>query len=95
MAVDAGTVRRIARLARIGMSEDELAPMAKELNAILQFVEALGAIDTDGVAPMTSVVEARLPERADQVSEGNDPEGILANAPLRIDGFFVVPTVVE
>ena len=95
MAIDVSTVERIARLARIGMSKNELGPMAKELNAILQFVEALNAIDTAGVPPMTSVVEARLPERADAVTEGGVPERVLRNAPDRIDDFFVVPKVVE
>ena len=95
MAVDEAAVRRIARLARIGMSESELAPMAKELNAILHFVEALNAIDTEGVPPMTSVVAAQLPVRKDVVTEGDAADAVLANAPERIDSFFAVPKVVE
>lgn len=95
MAVEKETVRRIARLARIGISEAELGPMAKELNAILAFVEALGQIDTTDVAPLTSVVEATLKKRSDTVVEGDDPDNITRNAPERIDSYFAVPKVVE
>jgi aspartyl-tRNA(Asn)/glutamyl-tRNA(Gln) amidotransferase subunit C len=95
MAIDEKAVQRIAHLARIGLGPGELAPMAAALNAILHFVEALGAIDTGDAPPMTSVVEAQLPMRADTVTEGDAADAILANAPARIDGFFVVPKVVE
>ena len=95
MSVDKETVRKIARLARIGITEPELEPMAKELNAILSFVEALDKIDTSGVAPLTSVVAAHLKQRDDVVTEGDQAEGIVKNAPDRIDTFFAVPKVVE
>jgi aspartyl-tRNA(Asn)/glutamyl-tRNA(Gln) amidotransferase subunit C len=95
MAVDKEAVRRIAKLARIGISESELEPMARELNAILTFVETLDQIDTAGVPPLTSVVAAHLKQRDDVVSEGGEPEAVLKNAPERIDDYFVVPKVVE
>jgi len=95
MAVDKEAVRRIAKLARIGISEAELEPMAKELNAILAFVETLDQIDTANVPPLTSVVAQHLKQRDDVVTEGGNPEGILKNAPERIDDYFVVPKVVE
>ena len=95
MAVDKEAVRRIAKLARIGITEAELEPMAKELNAILSFVETLDQIDTSGVAALTSVVEARLKQRDDIVTDGGAPDAILKNAPDKIDGYFVVPKVVE
>jgi aspartyl-tRNA(Asn)/glutamyl-tRNA(Gln) amidotransferase subunit C len=95
MAVDKEAVRRIARLARIGIAEAELEPMARELNAILSFVEALDQIDTSGVAPLTSVVAAHLKQRDDVISDGGDPAAILRNAPEKIDGYFAVPKVVE
>jgi len=95
MAVDKEQVRRIAKLARIGITEAELEPMAKELNAILSFVETLDRIDTSGVPALTSVVAAHLKQRDDVVTEGQDPAGILKNAPERVDDYFVVPKVVE
>lgn len=95
MSVDTKTVRKIARLARIGIGEAELEPMAKELNTILHFVEQLDAIDTSDVAPMTSAVETKLPQRADEVTDGECADDIVKNAPERIDTFFAVPKVVE
>ena len=95
MAIDAATVRRVARLARIREPEDRLEPLARELSAILGWIEQLNEIDTDGVEPMTSAVAATLPMRDDVVTDGGDAEAILANAPAKADGFFVVPKVVE
>lgn len=95
MAIDAATVRRVARLARIREPEDRLEPLARELSAILGWIEQLNEIDTDGVEPMTSAVAATLPMREDIVTDGGDADAILANAPAKADGFFVVPKVVE
>jgi aspartyl-tRNA(Asn)/glutamyl-tRNA(Gln) amidotransferase subunit C len=95
MALDEKIVARIARLARIAVSEDELAPLAGELSHILEWIEQLNEVDTAGVAPMTSVVAMRLAWREDQVTDGGQAEAILANAPARQDGYFVVPRVVE
>ena len=95
MSVDKDTVRRIAHLARIAIKEEELEPMTGELNAILAWVEQLGEVDTDGVAPMTSVVEATLRLRADEVTDGGYVERVTRNAPNRSDGFFTVPKVME
>jgi len=95
MAVDKEQVRRIAKLARVGIAEAELEPMAVALNAILSFVETLDRIDTSGVPALTSVVGAHLKQREDVVTEGHDPAGILKNAPERVDDYFVVPKVVE
>jgi len=95
MAIDAATVRRVARLARIREPEDRLEPLARELSAILGWIEQLNEIDTDGVEPMTSAVAATLPMREDVVTDGGDADAILANAPAKADGFFVVPKVVE
>ncbi|MDQ0301070.1 Asp-tRNA(Asn)/Glu-tRNA(Gln) amidotransferase subunit GatC [Ancylobacter polymorphus] len=95
MSVDQATVRRVAHLARIAVTEDEVAHLQGELNAILAFVEQLGEVDTDGVEPMTSVIPMTLPLRADVVSDGFYPERVLANAPAAEDGFFAVPKVVE
>lgn len=95
MSIDNATVAAIARLARIDVPEDDRAQLARELSNILTWVERLGEVDTEGVAPMTSVVEVALPRRADVVTDGGAADDILANAPQRDDGFFVVPRVVE
>jgi aspartyl-tRNA(Asn)/glutamyl-tRNA(Gln) amidotransferase subunit C len=95
MSLDEATVARIASLARIAVPETELAPLAGELSHILGWIEQLDEVDTDGVAPMTSVVAMRLAWREDAITDGGKAEAILANAPERQDGYFVVPKVVE
>lgn len=95
MAIDAATVRKVARLARIAEPEEKLEPLAKELSGILNWIEQLGEVNTDGVEPMTSAVEVALPMREDVVTDGGDPAKVLANAPKTTGNFFVVPKVVE
>ena len=95
MAIDVDTVRKVARLARIAEPEDRLAPLAQELNGILQWIEQLAEVDTDGVEPMTSAVAQTLPMRDDVVTDGGNPAPVLGNAPRKDQGFFVVPKVVE
>jgi aspartyl-tRNA(Asn)/glutamyl-tRNA(Gln) amidotransferase subunit C len=95
MAIDADTVRKVARLARIATPEDRVEQLARELNAIIAWIEQLGEVDTDGVEPMTSAVHTPLPMRDDVVTEGGDPEIVLSNAPKRAGDFYVVPKVVE
>ena len=95
MAIDAATVRKVAKLARIAEPEERLELLAKELSGILDWIEQLGEVETDGVEPMTTSVAMTLPMREDVVTEGGDPEKVLANAPKRSGDFFVVPKVVE
>lgn len=95
MSLDKATVARIARLARLEVPDDQLETVAGELDHILAFVEQLNEVNTQGVAPMTAVVEMVLRMRADKVTEGGDPEKVLANAPERAGDYFVVPKVVE
>ena len=95
MAIDAATVRKVARLARIAVPEERLEPLSQELSGILQWIEQLSEVDTDGVEPMTSAVAATLPMREDVVTDGGDAARVLGNAPRAIDGFYVVPKVVE
>jgi aspartyl-tRNA(Asn)/glutamyl-tRNA(Gln) amidotransferase subunit C len=95
MSVDADTVRRIAHLARIRVADDEVEHLQGELNAILAFFEQLSELDVDGVEPMTSVTPMVMKKRADVVTDGGDPEAVLANAPAREGDFFLVPKVVE
>jgi len=95
MSLDKATVTRIAHLARIKVPDAELDHLVGELGTILNFVEQLNEVDTEGVSPIASVVAARLPRRDDVVSDGGYAEDILANAPERTGGYFVVPKVVE
>ncbi|MBS0278936.1 MAG: Asp-tRNA(Asn)/Glu-tRNA(Gln) amidotransferase subunit GatC [Proteobacteria bacterium] len=95
MSVDKDTVRRIAKLARIALEEERVAPMERELNGILAWVEQLQEVNVEGVAPMTSVVAQKLKMRDDVVTDGNIADAVTANAPMREDNFFVVPKVVE
>ena len=95
MSVDQAAVRRIARLARIAVTDAEVPHLQDEINAILAFIEDLSAVDVEGVEPMTSVIPLKLPMREDVVTDGEIEPLILANAPLTEDGFFVVPKVVE
>ena len=95
MAIDAATVRKVARLARIAEPEEKLEALAKELNGIIAWIEQLNEVDTEGVEPMTSAVHVALPMRDDVVTDGGDPEVVLSNAPRRAGDFYVVPKVVE
>ncbi len=95
MSIDKDTVRKVARLARIRTTETELDVLAGELSGILKMIEELKEVNTDGVEPLTSVIEMRMTGRADQVTDGGMAEKILANAPEQTAGFFVVPKVVE
>ena len=95
MSVDKDTVRRIARLARIALPEERVAPMEGDLNGILKWMEQLNEVDVAGVEPMTSVVAHKLRMREDVVTDGDKAEAVTANAPLSEDHFFLVPKVVE
>lgn len=95
LALDADTVRHIAQLARIRVGEDELVPLAGELSRILAWIEQLNAVNTDNVAPMSSVADQKPGFRPDSVTDGGYPEKVLANAPDRVGDFFAVPKVVE
>ena len=95
MAIDAATVRKVARLARIAEPEDRIEPLARELSGIMDWIEQLAQVDTDGVQPMTSAVAVAAPMRDDVVTEGGDAARVLSNAPKTVGGFFVVPKVVE
>ncbi|WP_375567268.1 Asp-tRNA(Asn)/Glu-tRNA(Gln) amidotransferase subunit GatC [Oceaniradius stylonematis] len=95
MSVDTATVKRVAKLARIRVSDDEAAHLEGELNAILGFVEQLSEVDIEGVEPMTSVTEMAMKKRQDAVTDGGKAADITANAPNSEDNFFLVPKVVE
>ena len=95
MSVSIEQVRHIAKLARIAMSEEEIERLAPELNNILGWVEQLGEVNTDGVEPLTAVIDQKLRLRDDVVTDGNIRDEILANAPEAQHGFFAVPKVIE
>lgn len=95
MSVDIATVKRVAHLARIAVSDDDAKAMTGELNAILAFVEQLEEVDVAGVEPMTSVTPMEMKKRVDEVSDGDKASDIVANAPASEDDFFLVPKVVE
>ena len=95
MSVDLATVKRVAHLARIAVTDAEAARMESELNVILGFVEHLSEVNVDGVEPMTSVTPMAMKKRQDVVTDGSKAEDIIANAPDSSGNFFVVPKVVE
>lgn len=95
MSVDTKTVAKIANLARIKVSDEKINVMVDELNNILAWVEQLDEVDTENVAPMTSVVESTLPWRTDEVTDGEMVDDILQNAPVSEYGYFAVPKVIE
>jgi aspartyl-tRNA(Asn)/glutamyl-tRNA(Gln) amidotransferase subunit C len=95
MSIDENTAARVAKLARIKVEPEALPELAQEFNTILGFIEQLGEVDVEGVEPMTSVTPQRLKRRTDVVTDGDQQERVLANAPDAREGFFAVPKVVE
>lgn len=95
MSLDAATVRRIARLARIRVDDEEAARLQGELGAILGWVEQLAEVDVEGVEPLTGAAQMALRLRDDQITDGGDAERVLGNAPERLGEFYAVPKVVE
>jgi len=95
MSVDAATVRRIAHLARIAVSEAEVPHLQGELNAMLAFVEQLSEVNVDGIEPMTSVTPMDMKKRQDVVNDGEIADDVVKNAPDTVNRFFLVPKVVE
>ena len=95
MSVSPEQVRHIAKLARIAMSDEELDRLVPELNNILGWVEQLGKVNTDGVEPLTAVIDQKLRLRDDVVNDGDIRDAVLANAPEAQHGFFAVPKVIE
>ena len=95
MSVSPEQVRHIAKLARIAMSDDEIARLVPELNGIIDWVEQLAEVNTDGVEPLTAVIDQKLRLRDDVVNDGGCRDAVLANAPAAEHGFFAVPKVIE
>jgi aspartyl-tRNA(Asn)/glutamyl-tRNA(Gln) amidotransferase subunit C len=95
MSVDRDTVKRVAHLARIAVSDEEVDALRGELNAILGFVDQLIEVDVDGVEAMTAVIDIKMKQREDVVTEGDNADKVVVNAPARDNNFFAVPKVVE
>ena len=95
MSVSNEQVRHIAQLARIAMSDEEIARLEPELNAIIGWVEQLAEVNADGIEPLTAVIDQKLRLRDDEVTAGNCRDDVLANAPNAQHGFFAVPKVIE
>ncbi len=93
--MDLKTVKKVATLARLEMSDGELEAVRVKLGNIMKFVEQLGEVNTDNVAPLANVVDIKLRLREDTVNDGGQQEKVLANAPEAMEGFFVVPKIVE
>ena len=95
MSVDANQVRHVAKLARLALGDAEIERMVPELNNILGWVEQLGEVETDGVEPLTAVIDVKLRLRDDVVNDGDCRDAVLKNAPDAQHGFFAVPKVIE
>lgn len=95
MAIDNETVKRVAFLSRLRVDDDKLDETKEEFNKILNWVEQLNEVNTDGVAPLVSVNDSNLTLRADEVTEGDQSAAVLRNAPQAQYGYFTVPKVVE
>ena len=95
MSIDTETARRVAKLARIKVEDQDLPALAQDFNRIIGFVEQLNEVDVEGIQPMTSVTPMRLKRRIDKVTDGSIADEVLSNAPDAREGFFAVPKVVE
>ncbi|WP_375266488.1 Asp-tRNA(Asn)/Glu-tRNA(Gln) amidotransferase subunit GatC [Planktotalea sp.] len=95
MSIDEKTAARVAKLARIKVEDDQLHALAQEFSNILGFIEQLNEVDVEGIEPMTSVTPQKLYRRVDEVTDGDQQEKVLKNAPDAREGFFAVPKVVE
>lgn len=93
--MDKQTVQKVAKLARIAITEEEADKMVGELGGILKWVEQLGEVNTDNVEPLANVANIELRMRTDEITDGGIQKDVLANAPESMEGFFVVPKVVE
>ena len=95
MSIDKDTVKHISKLARISLDDKKIANLSKDLSSILKFIEKLNKLNTDDIKPLTSIIDASLKFRKDEILEGKIREQILKNSPEKTDEFFVVPKVVE
>ena len=95
MSIDKDTVKHISKLARISLDENKVESLSKDLTSIMKFIERLNKLNTDKTTPLTSIINASLKSRKDEVKEGKIRDQILKNSPEKNDEFFVVPKVIE
>ena len=95
MSIDKDTVKHISKLARISLDENKVESLSKDLTSIMKFIENLNKLNTDKTTPLTSIINASLKSRKDEVKDGKIREQILKNSPEKNDEFFVVPKVIE
>ena len=95
MSIDKDTVKHISKLARISLNENKVKSLSKDLTSIMKFIEKLNKINTDKIEPLTSIINASLKSRKDEVKDGKIRDQILKNSPEKNDEFFVVPKVIE
>ena len=95
MSIDKDTVKHISKLARISLDENKVESLSKDLTSIMKFIENLNKLNTDKTAPLTSIIDASLKSRKDEVKDGKIRDQILKNSPEKNDEFFVVPKVIE
>ena len=95
MSIDKETIKHISKLARISLDDKKIANLSKDLSSILKFIEKLNKLNTDDIKPLTSIIDASLKFRKDEILEGKIREQILKNSPEKTDEFFVVPKVLE
>ena len=95
MSIDKETIKHISKLARISLDDKKIDNLSKDLSSIIKFIEKLNKLNTDAIKPLTSIIDASLKYRKDEILEGKIREQILKNSPEKSDEFFVVPKVVE
>ena len=95
MSIDKDTVKHISKLARISLNDKKIDSLSKDLSSIIKFIERLNKLNTDNVKPLTSIIDASLKSRKDEIRDGKIRDQILKNSPENNDEFFVVPKVVE
>ena len=95
MSIDKDTVKHISKLARISLDEKKVDNLSKDLTSIMKFIENLNKLNTDKTSPLTSIINASLKSRKDEVKDGKIRDQILKNSPEKNDEFFVVPKVIE
>ena len=95
MSIDKNTVKNISKLARISLDENKVESLSKDLTSIMKFIENLNKLNTDKTDPLTSIINASLKSRKDEVKDGKIRDQILKNSPEKNEEFFVVPKVIE
>ena len=95
MKLDTNTINKIAKLARIKLSEEEARELLKDMNSILDWVEQLNEVNTDKVEPLANISSSTLPKRKDEAKDINTSDEILQNSPDKLEGYFAVPKVIE